>query len=217
MTDVAVVPPQRMAGLVRHLDIAAKAGMVVLLWIAINYPELGHLSGKGAEARAIGYPLLAFVLPAAWWVLWRGRTPFPWLADLLITLPCFSDLLGNRINLYDTVRSFDDWVHFVNTGLVTAGVLVLTLPRRARLGATIERALAFGVTAALAWEIAEYYAFLRIAGARLDAYADTLGDLALGTLGALTAAVVVWWLGRTGRLVEPPLPWSFSRRPAAGR
>jgi hypothetical protein len=205
VTEAAVSTPPGV-GLARPLDLAAKAGLVLLLWVAIVYPDLGHLRGKGAMARAVGYPVVAFLIPAAWWTLWRGRSPFPWLADLLVTLTCFSDVLGNRMDLYDTLRSFDDWMHLVNTGVLTAVVLMLTLPRSAGLGATIERALAFGMTAAVFWEIAEYAAFLRISGERIDAYADTLGDLALGGIGAVMAAVVVWRLSRTGRLVEPPLP-----------
>ena len=117
-------------GFARPLDILAKAGLVVLLWAALAYPELGHLRGKGATARAIGYPLVAFLLPLAWFVFWRGRAPFPWLADLLITFTCFSDILGNRMDLYDTIRSFDDWMHLVNPGLITAAVLMIHPARR---------------------------------------------------------------------------------------
>ena len=35
----------------------------------------------------------------------------PWLPDLLITITCFTDILGNRMDLYDTVVWFDDWMH----------------------------------------------------------------------------------------------------------
>ena len=41
-----------------------------------------------------------------------------------------------------------------------------------------------------------------------NAYADTLGDLTLGALGAVLAAVVVHALRRRGRLAEEPMPWS---------
>ena len=191
---------------VRTADVLAKAGLVFLLWVAITYPDLGNLRGKGAMERAIGYPMMAFLIPAAWWVFWRDRMTFPWLADLLVTITCFTDTLGNRMDLYDTIRSFDDWVHLVNTGLLTAAFLMLALDRAAGLGATVERALAFGVTAALAWEIAEYFAFLSTSSERIDAYADTLGDLTLGTLGALLAAVVVHALSSRDRLLEQPVP-----------
>lgn len=206
MTE-AVVSSRDTPGLTRTLDLAAKAGLLLMLWVAIVYPDLGHLRGKGPAARAIGYPVVAFLVPAAWFAFWRGRASFPWVADLLVTLACFSDVLGNRMDLYDTLRSFDDWMHLVNTGVVAAAFVLLTLPRTAGLGATIERALAFGVTAAVAWEVAEYFAFLRISGARVNAYADTLGDLALGVLGAVLAGVVVHALRRRGRLADEPMPW----------
>lgn len=212
MTD-AVASRDETPGIVRTLDVAAKAGLLLLLWVAITYPDLGHLRGKGAMARAIGYPLLAFALPLAWTAWWRGRASYPWLADLLVTLTCFSDVLGNRLNLYDTIRWFDDLMHLLNTGILAAAFVLLTLPRTAGLGETIERALAFGVTAAVAWEVAEYIAFLRIAGKHIEAYADTLGDLTLGTIGVLIAAVVVHALRKRDILVDEPMPW---RRPLAG-
>lgn len=214
MTEV-VAPEQRAApSVVRTLDLLAKAGLVVLLWIAITNPEIGHLRGKAAGIRAVAYPAMAFVIPAAWWVFWRDRVAFPWLADLLVTLTCFTDTLGNRMDLYDTLRWFDDWMHLMNTSLVTAGALLLTLRRTARLGATIERALAFGMAAALAWEIGEYYAFLSTSSERIDAYADTLGDLGLGAVGAVLAALVIHRLRSGGRLLdEEPMPWT-RRRPS---
>lgn len=209
MTDTVASEHGTAPSFVRTLDVLAKAGLVVLLWVAITNPELGHLRGKAAGLRAVGYPMMAFVLPAVWWAFWRDRVSFPWLADLLVTLTCFTDTLGNRMDLYDTIRWFDDGIHLMNTGLFAAALLLLTLPVTAGLGATIERALAVGVTAALAWEIGEYYAFLSTSSERIDAYADTLGDLGLGTLGAVLAAVVVHRLRRRGRLLdEDPMPWT---------
>ena len=206
MTDV-LAPRDESPGMVRTLDVVAKAGLLLLLWVAIAYPDLGHLRGKGAMARAVGYPLLAFALPLAWLAWWRGRAPYPWLADLLVTLTCFTDVLGNRLDLYDTIRWFDDLMHVLNTGVLAAAFVLLTLARTATLGATVERALAFGVTAAVAWEVAEYVAFLRLSGRGVEAYADPLGGLTLGTLGVVVAAVVVHALRRRGRLLDEPMPW----------
>ncbi|HEX6246267.1 MAG TPA: hypothetical protein VFZ64_00230 [Nocardioidaceae bacterium] len=186
--------------LVQSLDVAAKVALVVLLATAIAYPELGNIEDKGAGLRAVGYPMVAFTVPALWYLRWRDRAPFPWLADLLVTLTCFTDTLGNRMDLYDTVVWFDDVMHFVNVALLSAAVILLSLPPTATLGQAVERALAFGGTAALAWEVAEYFAFVSRSTERRFAYADTLGDLALGWLGALAAAVVIHGLWRRGRL-----------------
>lgn len=188
--------------LIRTLDLAAKAGLVILLALALSSPDFGNLEDKGAGARAIGYPLASFALPALWWWRWRDRASFPWLADLLITVTCFSDVFGNRLDLYDSIPWFDDAMHFVNTGLLAAALILLTVHRSARRGAVVERSLSFGATAAITWELAEYVAFLRISPERVNAYTDTLGDLALGTLGSVVAGLVVhtaWTMGQLQR------------------
>ena len=89
------------------------------------------------------------------------------------------------MDLYDTVVWFDDGMHFMNTGLLAAAFILLTLPRAVGLGRVLERGLAFGATAAIVWELAEFFAFLSRSTEREFAYADTLGDLSLGTAGAV--------------------------------
>src|SRR3546814_239672 len=174
--------------------------MLLMLFMTLMNPEIGSMAAKGAEARAIGYPLASFAIPAIWYLFWRDRASFPWLADLFVTITCFTDILGNRMDLYDTIVWFDDWMHLMNTGLLTAAVILLTMPRTSSLGATIERALAFGVSAAVFWEFAEYFAFLSKSTERVSAYPDTLGDLALGSFGAILAALIVHALWQAGRL-----------------
>lgn len=207
MSQDSPVHPAPVPPAVRGLNIAAKAALLVLLATALALPDLGHMQDKAAELRAVAYPLLSFAIPLIWLVWWRDRVPFPWLADLLVTLTCFSDILGNRINLYDTVVWFDDWMHFMNTGLLAAAAIVLTLPRYSSFLAILERAFAVGATAAIAWEIAEYFAFISTSSERRGAYTDTLSDLGLGVLGAFVAAVVIHRLWRTRhRQVVGPLP-----------
>ena len=188
-------------------NVFAKGALVLLLVLALLYPDQGNLRDKAAGMRAIGYPLISFTLPMLWWTLWRERMSFPWLSDLLITLTCFTDILGNRMDLYDTVVWFDDLMHFMNTGLLAAAFILLTLPRVVGFGRVLERALAFGATAAIAWEVAEFFAFISRSTEREFAYADTLGDLALGVAGAVVAAVVIHRSWHRGRLLDPePLP-----------
>lgn len=176
---------------VRTLDLVAKAALVVLLALAMSAPDLGNMADKAAGLRAVAYPLLSFTVPVIWWAFWRDRRPFPWVADLMVTVTCFTDVLGNRLDLYDRIVWFDDWMHFMNTGLLAAAFILLTLPRSATFGANLERSLAFGVPAAVFWEIAEYFAFISRSSERRSAYGDTLADLALGTAGCVVAAVIV--------------------------
>lgn len=134
-------------------------------------------------------------MPVWWWLrgrrAWAGRT-FPWGADLLVTLPWLSDLLGNRLDFFDTVIWWDDASHFAHWLLLTAGVLLAWAPgRRTGAGVVVMVALGFGTTAAVLWELGEYAAFLRTLTTYQLVYPDTLGDLTLGTSGSLLAGLLV--------------------------
>lgn len=202
MTE-AVIARSETPTLAKTANVLAKGALVLMLLFAVLYPDQANLRDKAAGARAIGYPLASFTVPVLWWALWRERISFPWLPDLLITITCFTDILGNRMDLYDTLWWFDDWMHFMNTGLLAAAFILLTLPREVGFWRVLERGLAFGATAAIAWEVAEFFAFISRSTEREFAYADTLGDLSLGTAGAVVAAIAVHWAWRRGHLLEP--------------
>jgi len=216
MTSVAVAIRHPAPPVLRSANIAAKIGLFLLLGLALLVPGFGNLDGKGLVPRAVGYPVAALAIPFIWFTWWRQRASFPWTADFLVTFACFSDIFGNFLNLYDTVESFDNLIHFVNTGLLTAAVILLTMHRSTSLGAVVERSLAFGVSAALIWEIAEYFAFLRWSPERLGAYADTLSDMSLGAVGSLIAGVWIVALWRRGHLadVAPQLEMAHQARTA---
>lgn len=184
------------------LDVVAKSVLLFLLALVAVDPEWGNLEGKAPVTRAIAYPMFAFVLPLLWGAFGRRRMPFPWAADLLVTLACFSDILGNRLDLYDRVEWFDDWMHFMDTGFVSAAVVLITLDSSASRAAVVERAIAAGLTASLVWELFEYVSFVTRSIELAWAYADTLGDLTLAWLGSVVAALVVhavWHTTGAGR------------------
>ena len=63
-------------------------------------------------------------------------------------------------------------------------------------GSVVTLVTGIGAVLAIGWELGEWYTFIRH-GTELDtAYTDTLGDEALGTLGALLAGVVLATRGR---------------------
>jgi hypothetical protein len=177
-------------------DVVAKLLLFALLLSALIWPDLSGIKGKASGARLVVYPIGAMALPVYWYVARRGRQAFPWLADLLITLPWLVDLAGNRLDLFDTVWWWDDLMHFLLWGLLTAGVLIAFTADTTSRGLTVMLALGFGSTAAVIWEVGEYWAFIRHSGELQSAYTDTLGDLTLGTLGALVAGLIVYRLRR---------------------
>ncbi|MDX6278975.1 MAG: hypothetical protein QOH03_46 [Kribbellaceae bacterium] len=198
---VATTAPARpRTGWTKYAALLAKVALFALLLTAIIWPDLSGIKGKASGARLVVYPLGALVLPLWWFAYGRTKSKlhkaFPWHADLLITLPWLVDLLGNRLNLFDTINWWDDAMHFILWALLTAGVLTAFAPRNLTRGLTTFVALGFGATAAVIWELGEYVAFVRHSPELQTAYTDTLGDLTLGTLGALLAGLIFYQVRR---------------------
>ena len=187
-------------GIVAGVDVLAKATLIVFVILVLIEPAWGNLEGKAPLERAVLYPAWAFVVPFVWAVRHRFRpSPFPWLPDLLLTLTSFTDILGNRLDLYDSVYWFDDLMHFACTALVSAALVLLMSRTGDRLLDTLTRSVAFGSTASLVWELWEYVSFVTRSGESSSAYGDTLGDLSHGWLGAVLAAFFVEHLRGTAR------------------
>jgi hypothetical protein len=171
------------------IDVAVKIGAVALLGWAIANPGLPQFEGKAFAARALAYPLALVLVPVAWFVLGRARIPYPVLVDILFGLPFLIDVVGNSLNLYDTIEPWDDLNHFVNWGLHTFGFGLLlrygTWGRNTR----IALAFAWAITTAVLWEFAELVTFVPNSPEAATAYGDTLLDVALGMAGGLIAAV----------------------------
>ncbi len=168
------------------------------LAVATFVPGLDQFEGKAFGARLAAYPVLMLVTPVIWWTIRRRRVgpthPVPWAAFALIMAPFLVDVTGNTLNLYDGIVWWDDANHFANWALLCAGFALLLIrgPGMPRwlLVLTIT---GLGALLAVAWELAEWYAFIRH-GTELDtAYTDTLGDEALGCLGGCVGAILVAW------------------------
>ncbi|MEZ5232973.1 MAG: hypothetical protein AB7W59_05515 [Acidimicrobiia bacterium] len=189
----------------RWFNLAVKAAFVVLMGVVVLFPDLEGFAGKAPLVRALTYPLAGVVVPLGWWL--RGRpAPYPHWADGFVGLPFVVDLAGNVPDLYDRISWWDDANHYWNWLLLCLGVglLVRRSPRvvdRRLLAAVVG---GFGGLAIIFWEIGEYWAFIRTSTELDTAYTDTLGDLALSSLGGITAGILLgtalWgWSGRTIR------------------
>lgn len=189
----------RQTMLVRVAALTLKGALAASLMLVLLDPSWGNLEGKSPVLRAVLYPLVVAVVPLLWWRFARER-PYPWLADLLATSVGFTDILGNRLDLYDSVVWFDDWVHFCNGAVAVSAALLLTTSRDSPFVIVLERGLAFGLSMAIGWEVVEYVSFLQQhATERSTAYSDTVLDLALGACGAVAAAIALHAAHRRGR------------------
>ena len=116
--------------------------------------------------------------------------------------PVLFDTLGNLFGLFDRWNSFDNVLHFVNWLVLVWGITMALSGRPTRRndsGLVWVAGTGIGALAAIGWEIAEYRIMLAGVGNLHLTYADTLGDLAAGSVGgALGAWLAVsltsrWW------------------------
>jgi hypothetical protein len=183
-----------MANRLRLLAFAVFALTVLQLAVATFIPDLEQFEGKAFGSRLVAYPLMMLTVPAIWW-LWQRRTGRsdepPWGAFALVMLPFLVDVTGNTLDLYDSIVWWDDLNHFVNWFFLCAGLGLILCRAMEPAWAVVVLVTGLGAILAIAWELGEWFTFIRH-GTELDtAYEDTLGDEALGTLGALIAALVV--------------------------
>jgi len=180
------------------------AATVLQLLVATFATGLQQFAGKGFAARLVAYPVLMLAVPVAWLLVTRLRpaapaqsaTP-PWGAFAVIMAPFLVDVTGNTLDLYDSIAWWDDANHLVNWFLLSTGIGLLLL--RARISPRWALGLlvaGIGALLAIGWELGEWYTFIRHGTELATAYQDTLGDQALGTLGAALAGVLVVRLAR---------------------
>lgn len=105
-----------------------------------------------------------------------------------LLVAAFSSTLG----LYTSIAGWDLVVHFSATGLLAAALFVCgqrlrLVPLDTPPVPTAVLTAAFGVSAAVLWEIAEWVGHNFVDPTIYVAYNDTIGDLAAGAAGAIVA------------------------------
>jgi hypothetical protein len=172
---------------------------VAQLAVAEWWPGIDRFADKAFGARLVAYPLLMLVAPAIWWLVQRRRPatgPAPYAAFTLVMAPFLVDVTGNSLDLYDTVVWWDDFNHYINWLLLLWGIGLLVTDDVHPDWAVVGLAVGLGAVLAVGWELGEWYTFIRHGTEIETAYEDTLGDLGLGTLGALCAGFILLWRRR---------------------
>ena len=112
-------------------------------------------------------------------------------------LPFLIDVVGNALDLYDSIDWWDDLNHFVNWGILTTafGLLLIRLPLgRLNIAGLM---VGFGAVTAVLWEFAEYFTFIRGGPEEADGLHGHARRPALGLSGSAVAArahrVTVLW------------------------
>ena len=192
----------------RTLNWLVKILLIAMLLLGLIFPDWPRFEGKAWPARAVAYPLAALVVPIWWWFRQRSDKAtgnYPHLVASLLVLPFVVDLAGNVANLFDTVKNFDDALHFLNWMFLTAAVVIALAPLGLAKWNRIMLGTGFGAVAIIIWEFAEYLiAESGTSGLNLT-YGDTISDLGLSTLGGATGAIIAVYLWERGRQANSDL------------
>lgn len=141
--------------------------------------------------------ILALALPAL--MVPRVLGMRAW-ADILLGVTVLVAAGSNVFDLYRTVVGWDLVVHFVCTGVIAAtGYLVLArclvVPGQGgadfRKRTAIVVCTALGLAVSAIWEMIEWAGRTFITAEIFVTYQDTIGDMAVGGLGALVAGIGV--------------------------
>ncbi len=176
------------------ISIAAKVALIAMLLVAL-LTDAQQFDGKALGSRLIFYPLGACLIALVWLVMraiGKSAGDFPLRADILVTLPFLVDTVGNWLDLFDKVTWWDDLMHFTLWLLLSLGLAPLLT--KGGVGRRWQQLLLIGGVGALIavfWELGEYFLFVQDNPTeRATAYQDTIGDLVLGSTGALIAGAI---------------------------
>jgi hypothetical protein len=180
--------------LARIVALGILALTILQLAVATFIPGIPQFEGKAFGGRLAAYPILMLAVPGIWKLL-ESRSdrvvPIDWVAIAFLWAPFLVDVTGNSADLYDSIAWWDDANHFFNWLLLGIGAgLILRHVKDLQPWEIAWMVTGLGALLAILWELAEWYTFIRH-GTELDtAYEDTLGDMALGSLGALLAGLI---------------------------
>lgn len=168
-------------------------------WLADAVRVLGPLSviagfvwWTPAAAGVLALTLIGLVLPRFVGV----RPGF----DIAFCVTVLVAAWSNVLLLYETVPGWDLVVHFACTGVLAAmGYLLLArlgfvpLPGDpgTRRGTPVLIVTTLGLALSAVWEMLEWIGWRFISDEIFVAYQDTIGDMAAGGLGGLTAGLLV--------------------------
>jgi len=120
--------------------------------------------------------------------------------DILFCVTVLVAAWSNVLDVYESVTWWDLVVHFVCNGVMAAMAYLLLarlavvpppIAERTRPATPIVLVTAFGLALSAVWEMAEWTGKTFVAPDIFVTYQDSIGDMAVGGLGALVAGFVV--------------------------
>lgn len=162
--------------------------LIICFCIALFVP-MEHLAGKGMTIRAPLFILGSFIIYIV--SLFKKWEKYPHASDFFLTIPFLLDTLGNLFGLFDSITIFDDVIHLVNWIFIVMAYQSFRFQKVKDNRDSIMLGFGFGTILIVFWEIAEWMISVDGFGVLNSlhlSYADTIGDLALSSIGGLIGA-----------------------------
>lgn len=170
-------------------DAVRALGLIAVLAAAIGW--------GGTAAGVMGLVLIGLVLPR-----FIGAAPaFDIGLGVILLVAGWSSV----VDLYGAIPFWDLLVHFAAGGAIAAGIYLLLAfldlvpppdDPSARLATVLVLTLCFGLAASSVWELMEWAGHTYVDERIFVGYDDTIGDMALGGLGALAAGFALKYANR---------------------
>lgn len=144
--------------------------------------------------------ILAFTFPGLLFARFLGLRP---AADIFAGVTLLLAAWSNVLDLYTSIAWWDIPLHIFGTAVLAAIAYVAaaqwgivpdaSAPATNRVGVVLIT-VSFGLALSVLWEMVEWAGFTFISDQIYVAYADTIGDMAFGGLGAIGAGLAVaYW------------------------
>lgn len=141
--------------------------------------------------------ILAFTFPGLLFGRFLGLRPS---ADIFAGVTLLLAAWSNIFDLYTSIPWWDIPLHFFGTAVLAAmayvaaaqwGIVPDAEDSATRTLGVVVVTVSFGLALSVLWEIVEWAGFTFISDQIVVAYADTIGDMAVGGLGAVAAGFAV--------------------------
>jgi hypothetical protein len=171
------------------LDLLVKAVVLGLSLYPLVRPGSSHFAGKAMGVRAVLYPAMTLLIPAAWLLAGRPE-PYPFLADIALALPFVLDAAGNVFGWF-AIKGFDALPHALGWFFLSIAFGLAVTPLAGEPWIAFGLVLGFGAVADILWEAGEFLLMRSGASGLQLTYENTIQDLVMSLSGATAAAVVM--------------------------
>jgi len=124
---------------------------------------------------------------------------FSVLTHAIVIVTTYADTLGTAAHMYDRFISYDKFTHFFGCAAVASamGDLLINMSRKGTIGWSPSKlilvAVGLAIGAGMVWEIYEFLGDKLLDTGRHNGRVDTTYDLISDSIGALVAAVFLYW------------------------